>query len=104
MQAIIIFKRTGENADGGIYNNISYKAAVAGVGENNIISYIPLKVSGRTYTERKNDIETKAIEWSNTCGEYPRWSYGELAIINDFFEINGRRYGLIKEFRENGII
>jgi hypothetical protein len=30
-------------------------------------------------------------------------SYGELADIYNFFEVNGKRYGLIQEFRENAI-
>jgi len=31
-------------------------------------------------------------------------SYGELANILEKFEKLGRRYGLLKEFRENGVI
>lgn len=92
-----------ENIVGGIYQDISYKTAAENIGENNILLYIPLTVSGRTYQERKNDLHNKAVEWSNTQGSYPRWSYGELAIIEGFFETNGRRYGLLKEFKENCI-
>lgn len=32
------------------------------------------------------------------------YSYGELAYFQDYFERLGRRYGLIKEFKENAII
>ena len=31
-------------------------------------------------------------------------SYGELAWMQRYFTIMGKRYGLLKEFRENGII
>lgn len=68
-----------------------------------LISFIPLSVSGKTYQERRADLQNKAIEYSNECSAFP-WSYGELATIGEFFERNGRRYGLTKEFRENGII
>ena len=32
------------------------------------------------------------------------YSYGELAYFSDYFEAKARRYGLVKEFKENGII
>ena len=102
MKTIIIYQDNKE-IDGGIYQNISYKTAAAEIGENNILFYIPLTVSGKTYLDRKNDLRDKAIEWSNTQGEYGAWSYGELSDIQSFFEINGRRYGLLNEFRENAI-
>ena len=124
MQAIIIYYPELDNfsddeIDGGIYNNITIDDVVNDVFENQgaapraatreeiienqIICYIPMTVSGRTYQERKNDLHEKAVEWSNTQGSYPRWSYGELGEIQGFFETNGRRYGLLTEFRENAI-
>ena len=115
MKAIIIYNEitehgdntgiieTSEKIEGGIYTGISYKTAAAEVGEENILLYIPFKVSGKTYQERKADLQDKAIEWSNTQGEYGAWSYGELADIQEFFENNARRYGLLQEFRENAI-
>lgn len=102
MLAIIIYQDNKE-IDGGIYQDISYNTAAAEIGENNILLYIPLKVSGKTYQDRKENLRNKAIEWSNTQGEYGAWSYGELADIQTFFENNGRRYGLLNEFRENAI-
>lgn len=92
-----------ENIVGGIYQDISYKTAAENIGENNILLYIPLTLSGKTYLDRKNDLRNKAIEWSNTQGEYGAWSYGEIGDIQAFFENNGRRYGLLQEFRENAI-
>lgn len=102
MKTIIIYQDNKE-IDGGIYQDISYKTAAAEIGENNILLYIPLTVSGKTYLDRKNDLRNKAIEWSNTQGEYGAWSYGEIGDIQAFFENNGRKYGLLKEFRENAI-
>lgn len=70
--------------------------------ETEILSYIPLHVSGRTYRERQKDARKKAVEFSWIVGTVPL-SYGELDTMQEFFEIAGRRYGLLQEFRENAI-
>lgn len=44
-----------------------------------------------------------AIEWQNSF-EDSNYSYGELAYYQDYFEKLARRYGLVREFRENAII
>ena len=110
MESIIIYKpvnvgREHKDNVGGIYTDISYKALTDEyeIPEDNILLYIPLQVSGKTYQARRNDLREKATEWSNGLGEYPNWSYSELGDISDFFERNGRRYGLLKEFQENAI-
>ena len=113
--AIIIYRNNDGTTDNGIFpKTISYdlETETAKVftlwGEakevivKNVIDIIPLKVSGRTYQERRADLEEKAIIWSN-AGAAAAWSYGELAEIEDFFRTNGKRYGLLKEFEENAI-
>lgn len=67
-----------------------------------IITEILFKISGKTYQERKESLRNLAIEYqtSDTSG----LSWGELATIENFFEINAKRYGLVKEFKENCII
>lgn len=55
-----------------------------------------------TYAERKEKARNEAIEWSFWTGENPL-SYEGLAIACDYFYKLGKRYGLLKEFRENGI-
>lgn len=102
MKAIILYREQDGEIEGGIYNNISYEDVVREVGERNIISYIALQVSGKSYAERKGDLEDKAIMYSYTWSEYC-YSYGELFEVQNFFEVNGKRYGLIREFRENAI-
>ena len=62
---------------------------------------IDLAIRGRTYAERKQDLREKAIFWQTVEYDY---SYGELALWNDYFRENGKRYGLLQEFRENAII
>lgn len=56
-----------------------------------------------SYFETKEKIRNQAIAFQ--C-EFNQRSYfwSELALIQDYFEVQGRRYGLLKEFRENGII
>lgn len=106
MKSIIIYQEQdnrGVMYYGGIYTDITREQAAAEVGENNIVCYIPLAVLGRSYQERKNDLREKAIEYQNSWYDFCGFSYGELAIISDFFEKFGRRYGLLKEFRENAI-
>lgn len=55
------------------------------------------------YIAIKNNIRKIAQTWQTN---YPRfaWTYGELAEIQAHFEKLARRFGLVREFRENGII
>lgn len=64
---------------------------------------LPLKISGKTYAERKNAARQLAIEYQHltNCGGL---SYMELSRICHYFETIGARYGLITEYRENAII
>ena len=109
MYAIIIYQEKQNNGvmiTGGIYKDITEKAAAACIEKENntLMFYIPLVVSGKTYQDKKTDLENKAKEYQNTCFDFCGFSYGELAIIESFFERNGKRYGLLTEFRENCII
>ena len=66
-----------------------------------VIQLIKFTVCGRNYRERKNSLEEIAVEFSHNtiCG----LSYEELLHIQNFFETMGKRYGLLREFRENAI-
>ena len=52
------------------------------------------------YKKRKAEVREEAIEYSYSDEEL---SYGELAEIQDYFRRLGKRYGLLREFRENAI-
>lgn len=54
------------------------------------------------YQEMKEKVRNEAIDWQY---DFPNHSYswGEIADWADHFERLGRRYGLLTEFRENGI-
>ena len=66
------------------------------------LSVLEFKISGSTYQERKNAARDLAIDFQHV--QRPGLSWGEFAKIGDFFEEVGRRYGLIREYHENGII
>lgn len=54
------------------------------------------------YEKRKIMLRDMAIQWQYECPheEYDWWDYLECT---EFFEAQGRKYGLLREFRENGI-
>jgi len=56
-----------------------------------------------TYAARKEAAREQAIDWQDWLSEN-NVSYEGLAIATNYFEKLGRRYGLIREFRENAII
>ena len=55
------------------------------------------------YRKYQEQIRQFAIEWQADVGKYS-YSYGELAVYQDMFRRLARRWGLVREFRENGII
>lgn len=69
----------------------------------NIIGVLDLKVKGNTYQERKNNLEDLAKDWQLHFSNFS-WSWGEIAEITNYFYDMAKRFGLVKEFKENGII
>ena len=55
------------------------------------------------YQIAKESARNKAIEWQASF-ENNNYSYSELAYWSDYFNRMAKRYGLVEEFRENGII
>ena len=55
------------------------------------------------YQKRKEAARQEAIDWQADFGNH-NYSYGELAFYSDYFEKKAKRYGLLREFKENGII
>lgn len=56
-----------------------------------------------TYKQLKNELRTRATELQHKLsGENS--SYMELSNISDSIYPSAKRYGLITEFRENGIL
>lgn len=63
---------------------------------------LDFSIHGKTYREKQAEVEDKAKEWQSIFSQYS-WSYYELYIIQNWFYENGKRYGLLKEFKENAI-
>ena len=66
------------------------------------IEILEFKIGGKTYQERKNNLIELAKDWQLHFSSLS-WSYGELAEIQNYLYENAKRYGLLKEFRENVI-
>lgn len=76
----------------------------AGAVENFFtLTELPPLEKPKTYAERKNDIRDFAIFWQSIQNNLSL-TYGDFADYQNYFETMGKRYGLIKEFKENGII
>lgn len=56
----------------------------------------------KTYASNKAVARQEAIDWQNDLFRDNR-SYKEMQEAAERFEKLGKRYGLLKEFRENGI-
>ena len=54
------------------------------------------------YQKRKAEVRQQAIDWQLDFINH-NYSWGELAMWGDYFHTLGKRYGLLKEFHENGI-
>lgn len=55
------------------------------------------------YQKSKEEVKQFAIDWQADFSNH-NYSYSELEIFQDMFSCLGRKYGLLREFRENGII
>lgn len=55
------------------------------------------------YQEGKEKARQEAIDWQADFGNH-NYSYGELAFYSGYFEKKAKRFGLVKEFKENAII
>ena len=56
------------------------------------------------YQINKEKARNMAIQWQYNLDNGVLYSWGDIANIQATFERMARRYGLLKEFRENGII
>lgn len=96
--------------DGHTESNIytgSYVEMVDSVRKNKSIFLFVLtfRIIGKTYNERKESLRNLAIDfqYSNNIDTDVQMSMGEIAEVEDYFRRMGRKYGLLREFRENAI-
>ena len=55
------------------------------------------------YQRAKQKAREEAMQWQHDFVNHS-YSYSDMADFTSHFEKKAKRYGLIKEFRENGII
>lgn len=61
------------------------------------------KLTG-SYADKRETLREKAIATQQAVAFMEYIGYNELIDIEQYFTKYGKRYGLVKEFRENGII
>ena len=61
------------------------------------------EVCGMTYKEQKEKARELAVQWQYDFANN-NYNWEEIGNFTDFFTKLGKRYGLLKEFRENGVI
>ena len=70
-----------------------------------VLRVLYFEINGRNYKERKNSLRDLAIDFqiANDGDTDVQLSLGEIGAACDYFERMGKRYGLLREFRENCI-
>lgn len=63
----------------------------------------PAAEAERSYRAAQERARDEALAFCESFAEGRSWSYGEIAGRQAYFEQQGRRYGLLREFRENDI-
>ena len=56
-----------------------------------------------TYKEQKQKARELAVQWQYDFANN-NYNWEEISEFTDFFTKLGKRYGLLKEFRENGVL
>lgn len=56
-----------------------------------------------TYLKRKEEVRNEAIKWHKNISKSD-YCLGQLSFLAEHYYKLGKRYGLLREFRENGII
>lgn len=64
--------------------------------------FIEFTIHGKTYQDKKQWLYNIAVDWSNNAS-LGQLYMSDLCIITDWFYRNGKRYGLLEEFYENGL-
>lgn len=62
-----------------------------------------MKIKGKTYKEKKNAVQEMAITYQQKASQKST-SWEEINRIDEHFRKIAKQYGLIQEFKENGII
>ena len=97
-----VYKLYGEYF-GGVYDSFEdyYKETFSPDAEQVFLT--DFRVHGKTYADKKAAARDIGVEISNTFGLVSLF-WSECMYIGDRLQGLAARYGLVKEFRENGLI
>lgn len=73
------------------------------IANENKLLEVYTEISKEKYKEKKEEIRERAKEFQASFNDHD-YSYSELLERQAYFEKMGKRFGLLKEFRENAII
>lgn len=65
------------------------------------LEIIDFSVKGKNYREQQSSVRETAIDFQ--IADEGGLSMEELGRIGEWFNVQGKRYGLLKEFQENAI-
>lgn len=92
--------------DGALYdhNSVGYRLFHEDVfsPDTEILTIVDFRLHGKNYGEIKANLEETAKEWQRASSEHTVY-YGIVSEVQAWLEKYGKKYGLIKEFRENCI-
>jgi hypothetical protein len=96
------YKNPNGEIRGGLYSTYESYIKETFSPECEELELIELKVKGKTYKERKANLEEIAKAYQFIFSQLSL-SWGEIIQLGNFFEKNAKRYGLLEEFKENAI-
>ena len=70
--------------------------------DTKVLFVLDFVVHGKGYQNRKSSVRDIAIEWSNN-GDVTGLDMSDLWCLSNWFYKNGKRYGFLEEFSENGL-
>jgi hypothetical protein len=65
------------------------------------LAFIDFHVKGKNYRERQSSVQTIAVDFQTA--DIGGLFMSDYSRIGEWFTTQGKRYGLIKEFRENAV-
>jgi hypothetical protein len=97
-----VYKDKDGETKGGLYSTYRSYIEETFCPDCEEIGLVEFKVKEKTYSERKDNAEEIAKEIQYLAA-YVDLFWSEVAWIGSWFDTIGKRYGLLREFRENGI-
>lgn len=71
--------------------------------DNFLMYCMDFRIKGKTYMECKHNAIDKGVQYSLLMSDF-KGGYSNLIILQDRMYIIAKRYGLLKEFKKNGVI